>query len=802
MYRYALACVLVALVAGCDDLTASVPPPPVPLSVLTGRPEGAAAENLITGSKSEVRLLRAVSPRTLLALHLPDIGGSVKRFQETGLYKWFTSKEVRDELGEAGELWARWDVPEGAAAGGADFKRLSRALLQGEFVFAVEELNFDEGAGFFDQRLLMGATVTGAEQEAQKLLQMIDMAAAAQEGVHVEKGSVGGAAYSRIIARKPVPAVIEVALVHDALLIGVGRESVTDAMERLQDEDADTLADDADFLRGMERCGDPRDAIRLYAGLDQLEQRYATQLPPETRHVLKALGLDNLRSATAAVRMEGIDIGVSTLLDSPGGKDCFTELLAGHSVDRRFLERMPADTSSFSVFALEGRKIIQMIRNALSGEMRTSFEDGLASLRDMRIDLETEVFDVFGPRCALVHVPTERLDGPGLDALWNQLLGTALICEVQDPQRAAEILARLPERTTLSTRREIKIEGIPAWTYTFQTEELPPDFAVTYALDEGYFLVAPTQRTLERLLRRRSPETTERFRRLCEPVPENAVVMSFDDLSRGPGIYLETLAHEFEVRAGNGPTRPRLPTRRHNLLQQYGSSISWTVADDKGVYSFTRSPTGGFGSIGGLSGLAVIAAIAVPNLHQARVSTNETTAIATMHAIHTAQETYRANVLRDTDGDGFGEYAYLGELLGQARAGEKTVRAPNPLVNGAFVRDGKDFLRSGYYFRVYLPAEDGSPVGENEPRRVEDVDGDLAEAVMAVVAWPVNQGISGQRAFYLDGDGRLYACANGDYSKDKPPPADVLSTQPGNMAAKPIRDGELARDGSRWSRIR
>jgi hypothetical protein len=239
------------------------------------------------------------------------------------------------------------------------------------------------------------------------------------------------------------------------------------------------------------------------------------------------------------------------------------------------------------------------------------------------------------------------------------------------------------------------------------------------------------------------------------------------------------------------------------LLRELGPSLSWTLADAQGVFSVTRSPTGGFGSLGGLGGLVTMAAIALPNLQQARVEANEAAAVSTLRAIHTAQHTFRTNALRDQDGDSEGEYGFLGELLGQPRAGEKRARSATPLVSGTFQKQGKDYVRGGYRFRVYLPTEDGSPVGEHEKlARIQRVDGDLSETVMVAIAWPVSKGMSGHRAFHVDAEGRLFACLDGPYAGEAAPPADVLNSQEGNLASRALRETEPTRDGCRWVRVR
>jgi hypothetical protein len=797
MRRYVPVLLLPLLVAACADLTSPPSAPPVALSVLTGAAEGAAAEEILGTAGQSVRLLRAIPPRALFTLHVPDLRGAIDRFQQTGLYRWLSSPELKQMFGESALPFA---LPPGAA-GVPDVSQVLRAL-RGEVVLCVESVDPVASTALDGVRLLAGISVRGSEARAEEAIAFLAAAAATQDGVHVEKGTVGGHPYSRIVGKRPMPWVVELALFDDAFLAGLGRETVTAAMDRLQNDEQPSLAEEPSFQGPMTRCGDPRDALRVHLALGTILERFGPIVPPEASRVLKALGLDHVRSLALAVRCEGNDIVLSQVVDSPGGRDFLTQLLAAHTVDRSFLEQLPADASSFSLFAIDGRRLIGAAREALPEGPRREFEETLAALRESGLDVETDVFDVFGPRCALVNVPTDRVDGPGLDAIWGQLLGTALICEVPDPARARAILDRLPERSRIATRCAVLVEGIAGFSYRFETDQLPEDLAICYTLVDNHLIVAASEAAFKRMLRRRSAQTAERFRGLLREVPENAVVVTYDDLQKGPGAVLDS------VLAGLPGGAPLPGERRHlspssGILRSLGPSLSWTVADEHGVTTVTRSPTGGLGSLGGLGGLLMMAAIAVPNLQQARVEQNEAAAVTTLRAIHTAQQIFRTNALRDGDGDGEGEFGFLGELLGQPRAGEKRARSATPLVSGAFQRDGSDFTRGGYLFRVYLPAEDGTPIGEHEKEpRIRRVDGDLAETVLVVTAWPLSKGMSGQRAFYLDGEGRLFACLNGPYAGESAPPADVMSSQENNLASRPLRDVEPARDGNRWVRVR
>jgi hypothetical protein len=788
---------LLLLLSACADLTTPPAAPPVALSVLTGSAEGAAAEELLGTSRQSVRLLRAVHPKAFLTIHCPDLRGAIERFQRTGLYKWLSSPELREVFPDA--PWQQM-LPAGSA-GTPDVSQILSAL-RGEVVFCVESVDPSAPSPFDGVRLVAGITVRGSEQRAEELITFAATAATAQDGVHVEKGTVGGSPYARIVGKRPTPWVVEMALYQDAFLAGLGRETVTTALDRLQNDEHPSLAEEPSFQGPMTRVGDPRDAMRLHLAVGTLLERFGPLVPPEMDRVLKALGLDKVRSLAFAVRCEGNDLVLSHFVDSPGGKDFLTQLLAAHTVDRSFLERLPADTRSFSLFAIDGRRVIEAARAALPDAMRHDLEEGLSDLRGSGLDVETDVFDVFGPRCALVNVPTDRPEGAGLDAIWGQLLGTALVCEVQDPTRARAILDRLPERGPVATRRALLVEGVPSFAYRFETDQMPEDLSLCYALTDDCLVVAASEAAFKRMLRRRSPQTAERFRGLLKEVPETAVVVSYDDLQKGPGIFLESILSGLPGGAPL-PGEQRRTGPASGVLRDLGPLLSWTVADAQGVLTVTRSPTGGFGSLGGLGGLLTMAAIAVPNLQQSRVETNEAGAVSTLRAIHTAEQTFRSNALRDEDSDGEGEYGFLGELLGQPRPGEKRARSATPLVSGGFQRQGRDYARGGYRFRVYLPAEDGSPVGEHEKTaRLQRVDGDLAETVMVALAWPVSKGMSGHRAFYIDAEGRLFACLDGPYAGDAAPPADVMSSQERNLASRPLRETEQARDGRPWVRVR
>lgn len=799
MLRTGLIAIVCLCAAGCDDLT-RVEPPPVPLSAVDSVMAGIDGDTEDPAGSPSMRLVRAIAPGSLVTLHVPDIDGTIRRFKKTSLYDLFTSPALSQFFTP---MTSGFDMA--GSGGGIDGARLLRSMMRGEFIIALEDFELDHTGKPASARIVAAITVAGAVREAEKLIEFITMAMAATEGVRIEKGSVGQTPFTRVVAKKPEPIIVEFALVDEAIVVGIGRESATQAIERLQSKDKKSISDDPSFQRCMERCADPRDAVRVHVDIASVFQRFGRLIPEEALHFLRVAGIDKFRSLSVAFRLEGKDVVVSTFLDSPGGKDFLTSLLAANPVDRQFFSRIPKDASSFSIFALDGQRVLDHLRKNLRPKYLEALEAGLKAMRDDGVDLEQDILQVFGPRCALVTLPHGAPDAEPLEAIWNHILGTALIVDVHDPAAAQQTLAKLAKVDSLR-RRKYKVHDTDVVAYTVDVGQLPDELAPAYAYVDDFLVVALSDQTMARMLEPRRPDTADGFRDMFKKAPAMAAALSYDDTSRGLGLMVNAILAGLRSGMRSGlPNRAGVPDSIPSFAWSgvsYGwnPSVSWTVADDGGIFMHTRSPTAGFGGMGGVTGLLLLGSIAIPNFTVARHQTNESAAMATLHQIRTAQQTFRANAVRDDDNDNDGEYGFLTELIGKRRPGDTRMRRGPPLVTG-LKRDGKTYRSRGYYFRVYLPREDGSPVGGHEDEdRIKLVDGDLSEAVMVVAAWPVNSG-TGARAFLMDADGEIYACEDEfAYVGKKSPPPDVLRSQRNNLASARL-DPSKARDGHVWVKV-
>lgn len=177
-----------------------------------------------------------------------------------------------------------------------------------------------------------------------------------------------------------------------------------------------------------------------------------------------------------------------------------------------------------------------------------------------------------------------------------------------------------------------------------------------------------------------------------------------------------------------------------------------------------------------LAVLTVLAAVMMTRLISTRLNSNEASVIVTMREIASAQIRFQASARADTDADGTGEFGFLKELTGaagvRADARGRALGAPlaPPLLPGSLrLLDGDgQLVRAGYFFRIFLPDAGGCGVGETQIFPVPTpVDPQRAESTWCCYAWPVNQGTSGGRTFFVNQSGALTWTEDDRYTKSR-----------------------------------
>jgi prepilin-type N-terminal cleavage/methylation domain-containing protein len=202
--------------------------------------------------------------------------------------------------------------------------------------------------------------------------------------------------------------------------------------------------------------------------------------------------------------------------------------------------------------------------------------------------------------------------------------------------------------------------------------------------------------------------------------------------------------------------------------------------------------------------IAIIAAIAIPNLLAARLSANETAAIATLRNIISAQAQFQQSAKADEDNDGTGEYGGFVELSGAAAGRMAAVLVP-PVLSGAFrvLNVNGEVSRSGYFFTVFLPDNTGAPL--QEPTAGFSTGGgqdpDLAETTWCCYAWPVNYNQSGNRTFFTNQGGDVVATEDSNYSGTGAGPAGDAAFQAGGSITGAVAIGIAGADGNVWKQV-
>jgi prepilin-type N-terminal cleavage/methylation domain-containing protein len=205
--------------------------------------------------------------------------------------------------------------------------------------------------------------------------------------------------------------------------------------------------------------------------------------------------------------------------------------------------------------------------------------------------------------------------------------------------------------------------------------------------------------------------------------------------------------------------------------------------------------------------IGILAAIAVPNLIAARIQANESAAIAVLRSVTTAQAQFQRSSFCDEDNDGAGEYGMFGELGGSVVVRGGTAKAPTDLTaTMAAVGVTGEVKKSGYVFRLYLPAASGvgTPEDPNGGVGAGVLDPDLAESHWCVYAYPMHHGSSGNRTFFANEHCDLTATE------------DQLYTMPGCVDLLPgaalivgdithvtgiVANGTVAADGNIWKTV-
>ncbi len=206
--------------------------------------------------------------------------------------------------------------------------------------------------------------------------------------------------------------------------------------------------------------------------------------------------------------------------------------------------------------------------------------------------------------------------------------------------------------------------------------------------------------------------------------------------------------------------------------------------------------------------IATLSSIILPSLLGARVSAGESSALATLRVISSAQQSFAVRKAADRDGDGNGEHGFFAEMAGALAPPGAVNPIDPPILPGAFRLVSGGFVnRAGYLFRVVLPGAGGLPANEaltGGEDSATPVDPDLAEAIWVAYCWPAVRGTTGFRVFCVNQAGEILQTSNIVQSYTgymTPVPPDAAFTLPNNIAS-PLAYNAIGQDGETWKPVK
>jgi len=210
--------------------------------------------------------------------------------------------------------------------------------------------------------------------------------------------------------------------------------------------------------------------------------------------------------------------------------------------------------------------------------------------------------------------------------------------------------------------------------------------------------------------------------------------------------------------------------------------------------------------------IAIIAAIAVPNLLSSRLAANESNAISTLRNLVSAQAQFQSASTMDDDLDGTGEYGGFGEMSGfqalnqRANATGPAVALDPPILGATFanINGTGQVNKSGYLFAVFLPNAAGTGIAEGAaglPAAAWDADN--CEIFWSAYGFPVDDGTTGNRAFFVNQRGEIVQTKmdTTQYNSASPPVWNAALNGGAAMGDPLGINGNAAVDGNTWTPV-
>lgn len=607
------------------------------------------------GANSTEGLARHLPADTIALLSVPDLGRTLNDVRSLPIGKIAAEPSVRDFVEEPlGKLSAaiREQLAEAESGTGMPWIQVYESLGRvRSFEVALTRLGIREAGEDVEGEFGVAARLdTGEAWPAFRAFLEKGLEKAREEGLSVSRESAaGGGSFVRVVREEEGGAGsvlwreegTEVYVVLASSSTGL----VDDLWSRVsRAQSAPSLAADSEFLACTRRCGagggaEMRFFLRVAPLLDAIvsglriaeeeeEDLPAFLHPQPVDRVLQVLGLRGLRACAFATTAAGDHSVNESYVLAPVPRRGLLGTCDGAPVDRALLRRVPAEATSFSVGRAGLANLWDTFEEALSaigGEVekdvraaldRFEKENGLEVREDLLASLGEEYVSYSLPTKGLMSVPEE-----------------AVLVRLVDPdrfERAANALTdALVEMTDVVKLKEKEYEGTNLRSFSitkipggesFGGDPNPlagiqpllalisPAYAVVKEKDEsgavagGTFVLSMSATGLRRAIHRLGSEpgegaiAIEGYGRFASQVPEKVSALSYaDHRSEIGAVYAMVTSFVPMIVSAAGKDLPfdlnSLPPGDAITSHLFGS-VSYTVADDEGIYSRSFSPFG------------------------------------------------------------------------------------------------------------------------------------------------------------------------------------------------------------------
>jgi len=546
-----------------------------------------------------------------------------------------------------------------------------------------------------------------------------------------------------------------------------------------------SLADSAEYLQAVKRVGAQRLCIS-YVALEALKSSILELARAEeaegtalAERVIEAAGLNGAKSVASTWCADPPGIMQRTFVHAPAPRTGVFDLLPPGPLSQPTIELAGGETMSYTAGSFSFSKIMGLARtiaDVLGG--RAQVDQAMAQAKAMTgVDFEADLLAQLGDEVAFMMFPPEVGGG---NMMLAGLGGLTLVFQVKDAARFEGLLVKLLGVADMGLQagnagmmKELPYKGVTIRYAMIQGGFVAPSAAIVgdrFVLSGG---IASTKEVVRMVLDgpdapiTKNPRFTEALSHVGGEVgpsltyadPKQSVVTAMQLAGTAAGLVGLGLSVEEQRRSPRREPPPGevdigtwsdwvdlalLPSPRsitRHLFDQVGTS----AYDDEGLMFTSYGPLGGMGAIstpnmGSTATVAVIAAIAIPNLVQSRVASNETSAVASCIVILAGQATFHK-----TDFYGKGELVYANKRDGNGIV--DMYKLPDGKMVGLIDRSLAEALKgnmpkAGYYLADITKAADGT---EYEPA-IE----------FAVCAVPAEYDRGGRNIFIMDVGGTVY----------------------------------------------